>query len=132
VASANELSARSLIGHLGIEFLGVGDDCLVARMPVDERTRQPLGLLHGGASVALAETLASWASTLTIAHRTASCVGMEINANHARPVTSGWVVGVASPIVLGRTTQVWQIRISDADERLVCVSRCTMRVIAQQ
>jgi 1,4-dihydroxy-2-naphthoyl-CoA hydrolase len=129
VATANELSARCLIGHLGIEFLEVGDDHLVARMPVDDRTRQPLGLLHGGASVALAETLASWASSLTIDHRLASCVGMEINANHVRPVTSGWVTGVASPIALGRTTQVWQVRITDADERLVCISRCTMAVI---
>jgi 1,4-dihydroxy-2-naphthoyl-CoA hydrolase len=129
LTTANEVSARSLIGHLGIEFLEAGDDYLVARMPVDDRTRQPLGLLHGGASVALAETLASWASMLTVDPQEVSCVGMEINANHLRPVTSGWVIGVASPIVLGRTTQVWQIRISDADERLVCVSRCTMAVI---
>jgi 1,4-dihydroxy-2-naphthoyl-CoA hydrolase len=132
VATANDISARSLIGHLGIEFLEVGDDYLVARMPVDDRTRQPLGLLHGGASVVLAETLASWASTLTIDHREVRCVGLEINANHVRPVTSGWVTGVASPIALGRTTQVWQVRISDADERLVCVSRCTMAVVPKR
>jgi 1,4-dihydroxy-2-naphthoyl-CoA hydrolase len=129
LAAANEMSGRSLIGHLGIEFLEVGDDYLVARMPVDDRTRQPLGLLHGGASVTLAETLASWAAVFTIDHREASCVGMEINANHIRPVTAGWVTGVATPISLGRTTQVWQVRITDDDERLVCVSRCTIAVI---
>ncbi|HVH93384.1 MAG TPA: hotdog fold thioesterase [Nocardioidaceae bacterium] len=129
LATANELSGRSLIGHLGIEFIEVGDDYLIARMPVDNRTRQPLGLLHGGASVTLAETLASWAAILTIDHDQASCVGMEINANHIRPVASGWVSGVARPIALGRTTQVWEIRITDEDERLVCVSRCTMAVI---
>ena len=129
LATANEISGRSLIGHLGIEFLEVGDDYLIARMPVDDRTRQPLGLLHGGASVTLAETLASWAAIFTIDHHQASCVGMEINANHIRPVTSGWVTGVATPIALGRTTQVWQVRITDDDERLVCVSRCTMAVI---
>jgi 1,4-dihydroxy-2-naphthoyl-CoA hydrolase len=129
LVTANELSLRSLIGHLGIEFLEAGDDYLIARMPVDNRTRQPLGLLHGGASVTLAETLASWAAIFTIDHDQATCVGMEINANHVRPVSSGWVTGVASPVSLGRTTQVWEIRITDDDERLVCVSRCTMAVI---
>jgi 1,4-dihydroxy-2-naphthoyl-CoA hydrolase len=128
-AAANELSGRSLIGLLGIEFVEVGEDYLTARMPVDDRTRQPVGILHGGASVALAETLASWAATLTVDPDQASCVGMEINANHIRPVASGWVTGVASPIALGRTTQVWEVRITDDDERLVCVSRCTMAVI---
>jgi 1,4-dihydroxy-2-naphthoyl-CoA hydrolase len=132
LATANELSARSLIGHLGIEFLELGDDYLIARMPVDDRTRQPLGLLHGGASVALAETLASWAASLTIDHRRASCVGMEINANHLRPVTSGWVTGVASPITLGRATQVWSIHITRDDGKLACISRCTMAVIPRR
>src|SRR3954465_7897437 len=86
VTTANRLSSRSLIGHLGIEFLEIGDDHLVARMPVDERTRQPLGVLHGGASVVLAEPLASWGATLTIDPERAYCAGMEINANHLRPV----------------------------------------------
>jgi 1,4-dihydroxy-2-naphthoyl-CoA hydrolase len=129
VSTANELSARSLIGHLGIEFLEIGEDHLIARMPVDDRTRQPYGVLHGGASVALAETLASWAATLTVDRDQAQCVGMEINANHLRPVTSGWVTGVVRPIALGRRTQVWEVRISDEQDRLVCVSRCTMAVI---
>ncbi len=126
---ANELSATSLIGHLGIEFLEIGDDFLVARMPVDERTRQPFGVLHGGASVALAETLASWAATLTVDRDEARAFGMEINANHVRPVTSGWVTGRVTPVALGRRTQVWEIRITDDDGRLVCVSRCTMAVV---
>ena len=129
LADANELSGGSLIGHLGIEFIEVGHDHLIARMPVDHRTRQPLGLLHGGASVALAETLASWAAIFTIDHGKASCVGMEINANHIRSVTSGWVTGVARPIALGRTTQVWDIRITRDDGKLVCICRCTMAVI---
>lgn len=129
LAIANELSSRSLIGHLGIELVEVGEDRLIARMPVDDRTRQPVGVLHGGASVSLAETLASWAATFTVDPDQASCVGMEINANHLRPVTSGWVTGVANPIALGRRTQVWEIRITDDDGKLVCVSRCTMAVI---
>ena len=127
--TANQMSAGSLIGQLGIEFVEVGDDHLVARMPVDERTRQPLGVLHGGASVALAETLASWAATFTVDRARTRCVGMEINANHLRPVQSGWVTGVATPISLGHRTQVWEVRISDDNGALVCVSRCTMAVL---
>jgi 1,4-dihydroxy-2-naphthoyl-CoA hydrolase len=132
LTSANELSGGSLIGHLGIEFIEVGDDYLIARMPVDDRTRQPLGVLHGGASVTLAETLASWAAIFTIDHDHTSCVGMEINANHIRPVTSGWVTGIASPIALGRTTQVWEVRITRSDGKLACISRCTMAVIPRR
>jgi 1,4-dihydroxy-2-naphthoyl-CoA hydrolase len=127
--TANDLSTSCLIGHVGIEFLEVGEDWLVARMPVDDRTRQPVGILHGGASVVLAETLASCAATFTVDGERASCVGMEINANHIRPVTSGWVTGVVRPIALGRRTQVWEVRITDEGGKLVCVSRCTMAVI---
>jgi 1,4-dihydroxy-2-naphthoyl-CoA hydrolase len=127
--TATEMSFGSLIGHLGIEFVEVGQDYLVARMPVDDRTRQPVGVLHGGASVALAETLASWAATFTVDPSRSYCAGMEINANHLRPVTSGWVTGVARPLALGRRTQVWEIRITDDAGRLVCVSRCTMAVM---
>jgi uncharacterized protein (TIGR00369 family) len=125
---ANELSAGSAIGHLGIEFCEVGADYLVGRMPVDSRTRQPFGILHGGASVLLAETLVSSAATF-VAPPGMVCVGMEINANHLRPVTSGWVIGTARPISLGRRTQVWEVRIVDGDDRLVCISRCTMAVV---
>jgi 1,4-dihydroxy-2-naphthoyl-CoA hydrolase len=125
---ANELSAASAIGHLGIEFTEVGASYLVGRMPVDGRTRQPFGILHGGASVLLAESLVSCAATFVAALGLA-CVGMEINANHLRPVHSGWVTGTARPISLGRRTQVWEVRIVDDNDRLVCISRCTMAVI---
>jgi 1,4-dihydroxy-2-naphthoyl-CoA hydrolase len=125
---ANQLSAGSAIGHLGIEFTELGADHLVGRMPVDRRTRQPFGILHGGATLLLAETLVSCAATFVVAPGMA-CVGMEINANHLRPVTSGWVTGTARPISLGRRTQVWEVRIVDDDDKLVCISRCTMAVI---
>jgi 1,4-dihydroxy-2-naphthoyl-CoA hydrolase len=125
---ANELSSGSAIGHLGIEFTELGADHLVARMPVDARTRQPFGILHGGASVLLAESLVSCAATF-VAPPDRACVGMEINANHLRPVTSGWVTGTARPISLGRRSQVWEVRIVDNDDKLVCISRCTMAVI---
>jgi uncharacterized protein (TIGR00369 family) len=97
-------------------------------MPVDSRTRQPFGILHGGASVLLAETLVSYAATL-VAEPGKACVGMEINANHLRPVSSGWVTGTARPIALGRRIHVWEVRIVDDKDKLVCISRCTMAVI---
>jgi 1,4-dihydroxy-2-naphthoyl-CoA hydrolase len=125
---ANELGAASAIGHLGIELTELGSDHLTGRMPVDSRTRQPFGILHGGASVLLAETLVSCAATFVAAAGQA-CVGMEINANHLRPVRSGWVTGTTRPIALGRRNQVWEVRIVDDDDRLVCISRCTMAVI---
>jgi 1,4-dihydroxy-2-naphthoyl-CoA hydrolase len=129
---ANAFAAGNLVGHLGIEFVDAGPDHLSARMPVDGRTLQPLGLLHGGASVALAETLASFAATFTVDHEQVSCVGIEINANHLRSVTSGWVTGVARPIALGHRTQVWEVRITDMEDTLVCVSRCTLAVIPRR
>ena len=125
---ANELSGDSAIGHLGIEFTELGANHLIGRMPVDSRTRQPFGILHGGASVLLAETLVSCAATFVAAPGKA-CVGMEINTNHLRPVASGWVTGIARPISLGRRSQVWEVRIVDGNDRLVCISRCTMAVI---
>lgn len=126
---ANKRSATSAIAHLGIEFTDIGPDYLEARMPVDSRTLQPAGVLHGGASVVLAETLASWAATFVVDPTKAGCVGMEINANHLRPVTEGWVTGIARPVSLGRTTHVWDIRITDSRDRLVCISRCTIAVV---
>ncbi len=132
LAQVEELNARgTLIKTLGIEFIDAGDDWLKGRMPVDERTWQPFGLLHGGASVALAETLASWGGTCTVAEDQV-CVGQEINANHVRPVKSGWVYGVARPEALGRTSQVWSIRITDEQDRLVCISRMTLAVVPLQ
>ena len=121
----------TLLETLGIELTELTEDALKGRMPVDGRTRQPGGVLHGGASVAFAESLASWGSTFTVDPEQFYCVGMEINANHVRPVADGWVDGEARPITRGRTTQVWDIRITDEQGRLVCVSRCTMAVLAR-
>ena len=115
--------------HIGIELTEAGPDWLAGRMPVDDRTRQPFGRLHGGASVAFAETLASVASACTIDRTRKTVVGLEINANHLRGVTEGWVTGTARPLHLGRTTHVWDVRIADEAGRLVCVSRCTVAVI---
>jgi len=125
----NERGALCANGHLGIEMLEAGEDFLRARMPVDARTRQPAGVLHGGVSVVLAETLASWAASLVVDPDKHHCVGQEINANHVRAVSDGWVYGVARPLHLGRTSQVWDVRISDESGKLVCVSRVTMAVL---
>jgi 1,4-dihydroxy-2-naphthoyl-CoA hydrolase len=127
---AKEQSKNTLVSHLGIELLEAGDDYLTARMPVDARTRQPAHVLHGGASVALAETLASWAATFVVDREKNYCVGLEINANHVRAAGSGWVIGTARPIHLGRSTQVWEVRITDESDRLVSISRVTMAVLA--
>ena len=121
-------------GHLatlmGIEIVEVGADFLRARMPVDERTRMPLGLLHGGASCVLAETLGSYASMLRINPETEGMVGIEINANHVKGIKSGFVVGTVRPIHLGRRTHVWDIRIESEDAgALICVSRLTVAVL---
>lgn len=125
----NSSRQRTMISNLGIEFTEVGEDSLTARMPVDERTIQPFGLLHGGASVALAETLGSVAATLTLDTTKKIPVGLEVNANHLRPVTSGWVYGVVKPLHIGNSTQVWEIRIHNEVNKLVCVSRITLAVI---
>ncbi|MEZ0542345.1 hotdog fold thioesterase [Fibrella arboris] len=128
-----ELNKRSLVGHLGIEFLEATDQYVTARMPVDERTHQPFGILHGGASVVLAESLGSIASVLRLPDPTTQrAVGLEINANHIRSVSSGWVYGKCTPIHIGRTTHVWDIRITDEQERLVCISRLTIAVITNK
>jgi 1,4-dihydroxy-2-naphthoyl-CoA hydrolase len=115
--------------HIGIEFTAIGEDFLSARMPVDDRTRQPFGILHGGASVALAETLGSVAASLTLDRARQRCVGQEINANHIRAVSSGYVIGTARPIHVGRRSHVWEIRITDEAARLVCISRITMAIL---
>lgn len=127
----NGMALGNMVGHLGIEFTEIGPDFLRARMPVDERTRQPVGLLHGGASAALAETLGSMAANLVRSRQGSmrSCVGLEINANHLRPVRSGWVFGETRPLHLGPSIQVWEIRITDERDRLVCVSRLTLAVL---
>ncbi len=115
---------------LDIRFIGSGDDWLRGTMPVDHRTQQPFGLLHGGASVVLAETLGSSAALLTLDVEKQVAVGLDINANHIRGVRGGLVTGTARAAHLGRTTQVWEIRIEDEDGKLVCLSRLTMAVVA--
>ena len=129
-AQLQPLSDNTMGQHLGIEFTEVGEDFLKGRMPVDRRTRQPYGLLHGGASVALAETLGSVASAFVVDRRQYNAVGLEINANHLRGVREGFVAGIARPLHLGKTTHVWDIRIYDEKEKLVCVSRLTVAIIA--
>ena len=127
--ACNQTSENTAVTHLGIEFTEIGDDYLRGRVPVDERTRQPFGLLHGGVSVVLAETLGSIGAFYASpeGHRG---VGLDINANHLRAATSGWVTGTARPVHIGRTTQVWQIdMVNDAGE-LTCVSRITMAILA--
>jgi uncharacterized protein (TIGR00369 family) len=117
---------------LGIEFIKLSKDEVVARMPVDGRTHQPFGILHGGASVVLAETVCSVAGYLNVDYKTQAAVGLEINANHVRPVRSGSVIGTATPIHRGATTQLWEIRITTATGKLVCISRCTLAVIKKK
>ena len=121
-----EGSKDTLMEQLGIEYLEIGDDYLKARMPVDSRTRQTAGILHGGASAALAETLGSIASGMCVDREKKSIVGLEINANHIRPVAAGWVTGITTPIHVGNTTQIWEIRIYNEQEKLVCISRLTV------
>jgi len=125
----NALGRNTLMEHLGIEITKLGDTFIEAKMPVDHRTHQPYGLLHGGASVALAETLGSIAAHCTLTDDNKYCVGLEINANHIKSVKSGFVHGVAKPIHIGTRTQVWEIRISNEQQELVCVSRITMAII---
>jgi len=126
------MGTNNLGGWLGIEFIELGADFLVGQMPVDDRTRQPYGLLHGGASCVLAETLGSIGSALVIDPDRFVCVGLEINANHIRSVREGFVKGTAKPIHLGGSTHVWDIRISDANQSLICISRLTVAVLPKR
>ena len=126
--SLSSLQARTMASHLGIEIVGCTGDSLTARMPVDHRTLQPHGRLHGGASVALAETVGSIAANMVLDPNDHIGVGLEINANHVRPVKDGFVFATAKPEALGRTTQIWAI--TDEAGRLVCISRFTVAVIS--
>jgi 1,4-dihydroxy-2-naphthoyl-CoA hydrolase len=132
LAYLNELGKHSLSGHLGIEFTGFTEDSISAKMPVDDRTKQPYGILHGGASVALAETMGSIAATLTLDTDKEIAVGLDINANHIRSVQGGFVYALAKPLHIGRSTQVWEIKINDEQERLVCVSRLTLTILPRK
>ena len=129
--SLNQTSVNTLVEHLGIEYDSFDDSSLTAVMPVDARTHQPLGMLHGGASVVLAETLGSIAANMCV-DEGKYCVGLDINANHLRAMRSGVVRGKATPIHIGATTQVWQIEIADERDRLVCTSRLTMAVMTHK
>lgn len=129
LAQLNELNRDTAAAALGIRIVEVGDDYIRATMPVDARTRQPFGLLHGGASVLLAETLGSMAGVLTLDPSRELAVGLEINANHVRAVQAGVVTGTARPLHVGRTTQVWEIRITNDKGDLACVSRITLAVV---
>lgn len=129
VDSYANLPADNLQALIGIEIVEIGPDFLSARMPVDKRTWQPKGLLHGGASVVLAETLGSIGASLVIDHKQFTCVGQEINANHIRGVKNGFVIGTARPFHLGSTSHVWGIEIRDEAGRMVCVSRITMAIL---
>ena len=129
IAELTAMHVGTAVEQLGIEFLEVGDDFIRARVPVDHRTKQPYGLLHGGVSVVLAETLGSCgaASAAPPGHR---CVGLDINANHLKGATSGWVTGITRPVHIGRSTQVWHIDLTNDAGELTCVSRITMAVLA--
>ena len=125
----NRLAPNTIAEHIGIEFTEVGKDYLKARMPVDDRTVQPARILHGGASVVLAETLGSVAAYLCIDPSKKTAVGLEINANHVRSVRDGYVTGTVTPLHLGSSTHIWQINIHDARQRLVCTARITMAIL---
>ena len=127
--SLNAMGKGNMVEHLGIEFTGVSEDSLTAKMPVDHRTKQPMGLLHGGASVVLAETVGSVASHLCIDTQKQYSVGLDINANHLKAVTEGYVYGTAKALHIGKRTQVWEIRILNENQQLVCISRLTMAVV---
>ena len=127
--SLRQMSKGTMVEHLGIEFLEIGNDYLTGRMPVNEKTIQPHGMLHGGASISLAETLGSVAATLTIDPGKKICLGLEINSNHIKGVREGHVIGRATPIHIGKTTQIWEIRITDKDNQLINISRLTLAII---
>lgn len=127
----NKMSKNTMAETLGIEFTEIGTDWLTAKMPVDKRTHQPYGLLHGGASVALAETLGSVAAHCSVDSTNQYCVGLEINANHLKGIKEGFAYGTARPIHRGRSTQVWEIKITNEQQELVCISRITIAVLTK-
>ncbi|MEI9943003.1 MAG: hotdog fold thioesterase [Chitinophagaceae bacterium] len=126
------IGANTMAEHLGIEWVEVGENFIKAKMPVDHRTQQPYGLLHGGASCVLSETVGSVASAMVIDHSKFVCVGLEINANHVRSAREGYVTGIATPLHLGNNTHVWDVKIYDGANKLVCVSRLTVAVIPRK
>jgi 1,4-dihydroxy-2-naphthoyl-CoA hydrolase len=131
LSDLNAISHNTLIAHLGIEYTKLSPTMLCAKMSVDERTKQPMGILHGGASVVLAETVGSMAANLVIDRDKYYCVGLEINANHIKKATGGYVHGQATPLHIGKSTHVWQIHITDDQDQLICTSRLTIAVLAK-
>lgn len=125
----NKQIENTMVEYLGIFFTDATEDTISAKMPVDHRTKQPMGLLHGGANVVLAETLGSISSSLTLDSEKQFCVGLEINANHLKSVKDGFVTGTSSPIHLGKSTQVWEIKIRNEKNQLCCISRITMAIL---
>lgn len=123
---------NTMAGHVGIEWVEVGDNFIKAKMPVDHRTNQPYGILHGGASCTLAETLGSVASAMVVDHSKFFCVGIEINANHIRSAREGYVTGIVTPLHIGSSTHVWDIKIFDEKEKLTCVSRLTVAILPRK
>lgn len=132
LSDLDTMSKGTLMEHLGVEYLEIGTDYIRARMPVDRRTFQPLRMLHGGASVALAESIGSMAANISVDPERFYCVGLEINANHIKAVRSGFVYGIAKPLHMGTRTQVWEIHIQNEQGGLVCISRLTMAVIERK
>jgi 1,4-dihydroxy-2-naphthoyl-CoA hydrolase len=132
VENIKPLGKGTMGEYIGVEWTEVGEDFIKAKMPVDHRTKQPYGLLHGGASCVLSETIGSVASAMVVDHTKFVCVGLEINANHVRSARSGFVTGIATPLHLGANTHVWDIKIYDELEKLVCVSRLTVAVIPRK
>jgi 1,4-dihydroxy-2-naphthoyl-CoA hydrolase len=132
IDQVNSMSKNTILDVLGIEITEKGDDFLVGKMPVDSRTVQPMRILHGGANVVLAETLGSIASLMIINPDEEISVGVDVNANHIRSVKSGWVTGIAKPINIGRKIHVWEIKITDEEERLTCISRLTVSVLPKK
>ena len=126
------LGANTMAEYLGIEWVELGDNFIKAKMPVDHRTKQPYGLLHGGASCVLAETIGSICSAMVVDHDKFVCVGLEINANHVRSAREGYVTGIATPLHLGSNTHVWDIKIHDELNKLVCISRLTVAIIPRK
>lgn len=128
----NQRGKNTMGDHLGIEFIEIGDDFLIARMPVDPRTLQPAGIMHGGASCALAETVGSTAANCCVDISKFYCVGLDINTNHIRSIKSGFVFGKAKPFHIGKTTQVWGIEVTNEEKQLISVNRLTMAVLTRK
>ncbi len=132
IETLNGMGQQSMAGNLEIEFTEIGEDFLIAKMPINSKTVQPMGMLHGGASVVLAETIGSVASNIIVTNQESGkfAVGLAINANHLRPVTSGYVFARCTPLHTGKTTHVWDIKITNEDKKLVCTSRLTMAIVS--